>query len=134
MTRTEPRKPWPGWAKALRNFGILVGAICGFALLLIWGLGVLGPVRLIDVTEAQAQARCEQEILSQLGEVRGAEFQEIRSTQRQSRWSISGEVITEGQAGGFWSHLFSCQVEVFEGTWGMTAGFRGNATRLSAGS
>jgi len=120
-----------GVKKALRTFLITVGSLLGLAFIIVWGLGVLGPVGPLEaVTQEQAESRCVASATRQLGEVRSAEVVSITSRQRASRWSVGGEIITEGQLGGYFSHRFSCQVELNQGTWGIIANLPGRAVRL----
>lgn len=128
--------PKPNYArsilKAVRNFAILAVALVGFAFVLVWGMGWLGPLRLEPLTEAEALTRCQTSIRRQLGEVASAEFGETTVQQRTNRWTVSGDLVSEGQMGGFWAHRYRCEIEANHNTWGLTANFLGLPTRIDA--
>jgi len=119
-----------GAIKAVRNFAIMALALVGFAFALVWSMGWLGPLRLERLTETEALTRCQNSIRWQLGEVAGAEFGEATVLERTNRWTVSGDLVSEGQLGGFWLHRYRCEIEAHRNTWGITANFLGLPTRL----
>ena len=121
-----------GALKALRNFAIMAAVLVGFAFALVWSMGWLGPLRLEPLTETEALTRCQTVIEARLGEVAGVEFGDTTVQQRRNRWTVSGELISEGQLGGFWLHRYRCEIEANHDTWGMTANFLELPTRIDS--
>ena len=116
---------------AVRNFSIMTAILIGAAAAFVWGLGMMGPVRLVNLTEYEAQERCQVAIRSKFGDhILSSQFDDMAARERQSRWTVTGSIITEGMNGGFWQQPFRCQVERYQDTWGVTAALHDSPMRI----